>query len=116
MGKIILEDMEFFAYHGCFREEQIIGNPFIVHIELDIDTKEAETSDQLHDTMNYQTVYNLVSAEMKQKSHLLEHVCRRIIDAIKEAFPRIQHISVKVSKMNPPMGGKMKCVSVVLEG
>jgi len=25
MGKILLEGMEFFAYHGHYKEEQIIG-------------------------------------------------------------------------------------------
>ena len=34
MGKIILEQMEFYAYHGCFQEEQIIGNRFVVQLVL----------------------------------------------------------------------------------
>ncbi len=116
MGKILLEDMEFFAYHGCFQEEQIIGNQFIVNIELDLDTSQAETTDHLHDTVNYQAVYNLAAEQMQQKSHLVEHVCRRILDAIKQAYPQVQWLRVKVSKVNPPMGGKMKCVSIELEG
>lgn len=116
MGRILLEDMEFFAFHGCFQEEQIIGNRFIVNLELETDTGEAEQSDRLHDTVNYQAVYQVISQEMTAtKSHLLEHLGRRIMDALWAGFPSITHIRLKVAKMNPPMGGRMHAVSLVLE-
>jgi 7,8-dihydroneopterin aldolase/epimerase/oxygenase len=115
MSKILLENMEFFAYHGCFKEEQVIGNRFIVNLELETNTDAAELSDSLHDTINYQEVYNTVREQMSQKSHLLEHVGRRILDAVTARFEGISHLKVKVSKMNPPMGGKMECVSLEME-
>lgn len=114
MGKILLEDMEFFAYHGCFKEEQIIGNRFLVNLEIDTDTTVAEASDHLHDTVNYQAVYQLVKEQMQAKSHLLEHIAHRITGSVFGAFPEVTSLKVKVSKMNPPMGGKMDSVSVVL--
>jgi dihydroneopterin aldolase len=114
MGKIILEQMEFYAYHGCFEEEQIIGNRFIVNLEINTNTASAEISDKLHDTVNYQKVYNLVKAAMEVKSHLLEHIGRRIIDSVMSEFPVITGIKIRISKMNPPMGGKMNAVSVEL--
>jgi len=114
MGKILLEGMEFFAYHGCFHEEQIIGTKFVVEVELEVDTNKSEVSDHLEDTINYQTVYGLVRHEMEQKSQLIEHVCRRILNAIKNAFPGITALQVTVSKVNPPLGGKVKQVTCVL--
>ncbi len=115
MAKILLESMEFYAYHGCFKEEQVIGNRFIVDLEIDVDSSEAEISDRLQDTVNYQAVYNEVKGAMELKSHLLEHLGRRILDALRDRFPQISHAKVKVSKMNPPMGGRMRCVSVEME-
>ena len=115
MGKILLEDMEFFGYHGCFKEEQVIGNRFIVNLEMETDTAAAERSDRLEDTVNYQAVYMLVGEQMHQKSHLLEHLARRILDAVGEAFPMVTHLRLRVSKMDPPMGGKIRAVSVELE-
>ncbi len=114
MAKIFIENMEFYAYHGCFEEEQVIGNSFLVNIKFETDTKAAEYSDHLEDTVNYQSVYQVIAKEMQQKSKLLEHLARRIIDAVKKAFPQILWVEVKVSKMNPPLGGKMSCVSVEL--
>ena len=115
MGKIQLENMEFYSYHGCFKEEQIIGTKFVVDLEIETDTTKAEVSDHLTDTLNYQEIYHVIKKEMEQKSHLLEHVARRIIDSVQAAFPGINHIRVKVSKLNPPVGGKMQQVSMVLE-
>ena len=114
MGKILLEGMEFFAYHGCFHEEQIIGTTFIVDLELDADTSKAEQSDHLEDTINYQIVYGLVHHEMEQKSQLLENVAYRILDSVKSTFPEIATARVKISKVNPPLGGKAKQVTCVL--
>jgi 7,8-dihydroneopterin aldolase/epimerase/oxygenase len=110
MGTILLEGMEFFAFHGCFKEEQIIGTKFIVDLAVEVDTMVAEHSDSLHDTADYVGLYKCVKKEMEQKSHLLEHVGRRVMEAIQAGFPAITSIELKIAKINPPMGGKMNQV------
>ncbi|MBN1184126.1 MAG: dihydroneopterin aldolase [Bacteroidales bacterium] len=114
MGLILLENMEFFAYHGCFKEERIVGNKFLVDLRIDADLSKASVTDNLNDTLNYQAAYKIVKEEMQEKSHLLEHIAQRIIDAIYSTFNGIEAVTVKVSKMNPPLGGKTEKVSVIL--
>ncbi len=114
MGWIQLENMEFYAYHGHFKEEQIVGNKFLVNLKLETDLEEAARTDELKDTLNYHTAYQIVKKEMQKKSHLLENIASRILDALFAEFPQIVSAYIKVSKMNPPMGGKMDCVSVTL--
>ena len=111
MGTILLEGMEFFAFHGCFKEEQIIGTKFIVDLQIDVDTSVSEVSDRLADTTDYVGLYRCVKKEMEQKSYLLEHVARRIVDAVCLEFPAIIALELKIAKINPPMGGKMQQVS-----
>ncbi|MDP1621805.1 MAG: dihydroneopterin aldolase [Bacteroidales bacterium] len=111
MGSILLEGMEFFAFHGCFKEEQIIGTKFIVDICVDVETTLSEESDHLHDTVDYSRLYQCVKKEMEQKAHLLEHIARRILDTIRVEFPSVMAIDVKIAKINPPIGGKMQQVS-----
>ena len=111
---ISVEGMEFFAYHGCFKEEQIIGTKFMVDVFLETDTGGAEFTDDLHKTVNYQAVYLIVKEVMAVKSRLLEHVGRRILDRIGQEFPQVTSCRVKVSKMNPPVGGKVGKVCVEL--
>jgi len=114
MSLIQLEGMEFFSYHGCFKEEQVIGTKFIVDLLIEIDTIEAEKEDDLTKTLNYLTVYQLVKGQMAIKSKLLENIAKRILDELYLKFPEIKFAKVKVSKINPPLGGKLNSVSLTL--
>jgi len=114
MSLIKLEGMEFFSYHGCFKEEQKIGTKFIVDLSIETDVEQAALNDDLHLTINYLTVYQMVKIQMEIKSKLLEHVALRILDNLYQQFPSVKWAEVKVSKLNPPLGGKLKSVSVCL--
>ncbi|TLX73909.1 dihydroneopterin aldolase [Labilibacter sediminis] len=114
-GIIELEEMEFYAYHGCFKEEQVVGNRFMVNIAIKLDVEIPSHSDNIKDALNYVTVYELTKKEMQQKSHLVEHLTERILNGIHNKFDYVDWVRVKVSKMNPPMGGQMKAVSITME-
>jgi len=114
MGKIYVEGARIYAYHGCFKEETLIGTNFIIDIELDVDLSAAAKSDSLADTVNYQTVFQLVNKEMQTPSKLLEHVADRCITALFQEFKTINKINIKVAKLNPPLGGHIDAVSVRL--
>ncbi len=116
MGKIRVEGMKFYAFHGCFKEEQTVGNNFVVDLEMDADCSVAAASDNIEDAVNYQQAYNIIKAEMQIKSHLLENVCARILKSLFENLSELTSASVKVSKLNPPMGGQIYCSSVSLHG
>jgi dihydroneopterin aldolase len=115
MSLIKLEGMEFFAYHGCFKEEQVIGTKFIVDLNIKANLERAAIEDDLHFTINYLTVYQMVKSQMEIKSKLLENVAKRILDNLYLRFPGVIWAEVKVSKLNPPLGGKLNCVSLTLE-
>jgi len=115
MGLIRIEQMEFYSFHGCYEEERIVGNRFMVDLELETDCSEPAKTDTIRDALNYQTAYDLVKEEMKSKSYLLEHIAGRILDRLFSEFSRLERASVKVTKLNPPMGGKIRAVSVELE-
>lgn len=115
MAYIELEEMEFHAFHGCFKEERVVGNKFIVTLGFEYNSTKAQMSDNIKDTINYQLVYDLVNEEMKIQSHLLENLAQRIADKVIKNFSAIEMLKIKVSKNNPSMGGKMKTVSISLE-
>ncbi|MDE7073673.1 MAG: dihydroneopterin aldolase [Odoribacter sp.] len=114
-GIIEIEKMEFFAYHGCFEAEQIVGNRFEVYTRLEYDCTAAAHSDDINDALSYQTAYEIIAREMMKPSHLLEHVGTRILDALYAAFPQLQYARIKICKMNPPLGGQIGCTAVTLE-
>jgi 7,8-dihydroneopterin aldolase/epimerase/oxygenase len=114
MGLIQIENMEFYSFHGHFKEERIVGNKFLVDLTVETDMAVASGSDNLKDAVNYQRLYEIIKLQMEVKSHLLEHIAGRILDAIYAEMEGIKKATVKVSKMNPPMGGKIGSVSVIL--
>ncbi len=115
MGLIKIENMEFYAFHGHFREEQIVGNRFVLDLTIETDMSVPAASDNLKDAVNYQKAYQIVKTQMEKKSYLLENIASRILDALYAEMSGIKKATVKVSKMNPPMGGKIGSVSVVME-
>lgn len=114
MGHIQIENMEFYSFHGHFKEERIVGNKFRVDVTIETDMKVPQESDNLKDAVDYQRVYEIVKTQMEMKSHLLEHIAGRILDAIYSEMNGLQKVTVKLSKMNPPMGGKIGSVSVII--
>lgn len=111
---ITLEEMEFKAYHGCYDLEKVVGNRFLVNLTLDADLDEAAREDNVAKTVNYLAVYSVVAECMKQKSDILENVALRIADSLYASFPQLERVCITVSKLAPPLGGKIKKVSVTL--
>ena len=115
MSEIILDNMEFHAFHGCLEHEKNLGNSFLVTVKIQIDTTQAGISDNLEDTLNYQLVYDVIKSQMEMRSNLIEHLARRIIDAVMGKFDQIKSIKLKLTKLNPPLGAKVESVSIKLE-
>ena len=112
MSSITLNGMRFYAFHGCFAEEQKIGTHFTVDVVFETDTSRAQQSDNIIDTVSYLDVYHTVKREMMIPSHLLEHVGDRIGESILKEYPSVSSVTVRVSKMNPPLGGQLDSVTV----
>lgn len=113
--RIRLDDMEFRALHGCYELERKVGNRFTVDLEITAELGDAAGRDDVRRTVNYLTVYEVVRTQMQITQHTIERVAANIIDALYAAFPQIRHVTCTVSKLAPPLGGKLRRVSVVLE-
>lgn len=115
MGLIGVEGLQFYSHHGYYKEEQVLGGKYVVDIYMNVDLSEAAATDQLNKTINYEQIYQITKSEMEAHSKLIEHVCKRILDAIKKNFDNINYIKVRVSKHNPPLKGNVERVFVELE-
>jgi dihydroneopterin aldolase len=108
MGLIAIEGMEFYAYHGYYPEEQLIGTGYLVDVYVTVNTVAVVKSDELSDTVNYETIYRISKMEMSKNSKLIETVAQRIIDRIKSIFDNIESLTVRISKLNPPLGSSVQ--------
>ncbi len=107
--------MEFFAHHGLYEEEKIAGNHFYVDLSFETDLSKAAQTDHIQDTLDYQDAFQIVKGQMYIRSNLIEHIAQRILDALYKEIKGISNVTVKVSKKNPPVGGKIDKVSVTLK-
>ncbi len=114
MSTIILENMEFYAYHGCLEHEKQIGNLFNITLTISLDTTTAQKTDNLEDTLNYKKVYDIVKSVMDKPVNLIEHLADNILTAVMSNFTQINQATILLSKNNPPVGGKMEKVSISL--
>lgn len=111
---ILLEDVRFYSNHGVFEQENKVGNTFIINLKIGFDITQASKSDDISDTINYGEVYEVINKEMQKPSKLIEHVAKRIVDSLRNKFPEIDNIELKLSKQNPPIGGQAKYASILL--
>lgn len=114
MGIIRIDDMEFYAFHGHYKEEQIVGNKFLIDLEIETDLEVAGLSDRLEDATDYTIACRVVKMEMEKKSKLLENIAKRILDSLYLNLKNIKKATVRIKKLNPPVGTKVGSVSVIM--
>ena len=113
-GKISVRDMRFHARHGVLEQERLTGGDFTVSVEAACRLDRAVASDNVDDTLNYADIYNIVREEMAIPSRLIEHVAGRIGERLLGSMPRIEELTVSVTKENPPMGADCRGAGVQL--
>ncbi|WP_185861920.1 dihydroneopterin aldolase [Blattabacterium cuenoti] len=115
MGKIILENIKLFGFHGCMPEEKRVGSHYTINLEIEFDFYQASINDDLSKTIDYVHLYHIIKKEMNTNSKLIEHLAQRIIKKIKEYKKYlIKHIKIKICKENPPLQGSIDRVCVIL--
>jgi dihydroneopterin aldolase len=99
--RITLQDLEFFAYHGWYPNEQVEGNTFFVTLSISYmvpDFLPLDEREELSNTVNYEFLYECIDVEMKATKKLLETVCQSIIQRILQQLPNLSSIEVSISK------------------
>ena len=112
---INVENIRVYAFHGCLKEETLIGSEYLVNVKVWGNLKKASVSDALIDTIDYVQINCIVKEEMNIPSKLLEHVAKRILDRLFSEIQLISKAKVVVSKINPPIGGDVGLVSIKLK-
>ncbi|TCI93103.1 dihydroneopterin aldolase [Tenacibaculum sp. M341] len=114
MGIIRVNDIKIFTNHGCLEEEAKIGSEYRVDLEVKTDLNISAKSDDLDDTVDYVLLNKIVKEEMLIRSKLLEHVAQRILDRIFKESQMVEEATVSVSKINPPIGGNVGEVTIIM--
>ena len=114
MGIIQVNNIKLYAFHGCLDEEAKIGSDYRVDVEVKGDLKKSAKTDELSDTVDYVHLNHIVKEEMAIRSKLLEEVAQRILDRFFKELRMIRRAKISVSKLNPPIGGNVEEVVIIL--
>lgn len=114
MGKVTVESIRNFAYHGCMPIEAEVGTWFETTVSVAGDLATAAQSDDIDDAINYVDLTDIVNEQMGIRSNLIEHVGQRIIDAIRSKYPELTAVEVNVKKLNAPVQGEVRSVGITM--
>lgn len=116
MDQIIIQDLNVYAKHGVYAEENILGQQFLISITMDADLSEAGQSDDLESTIDYGSLCHFVTKYMHRHTYkLIESVAEHLAEEILLQYDRIRKIKVKVKKPWAPIGLPIKTISIVVE-
>ena len=114
LGTIKISNIRVYAYHGCLVEEGKIGSDYRIDLKVKANLKPSAKSDQLADTVDYVHLNRIVKEEMAVRTKLLETVAKLILDRILRELSIVNEAKIKVSKLNPPIGGNVEMVSILM--
>jgi dihydroneopterin aldolase len=98
-----LEEVRFFAYHGLFPEERIVGNWFILTVQVakKVESISFTTIDQ---TFDYGVIYCICQEAMAEPVDLLETIASQIANRLKQTFEDLSSYEIHIWKEQPPLG------------
>ena len=114
MATIGLEGVHMRGPHGFYIEEQKLESDFIIDLYVETHTGMAAARDDLYSTVNYETLYLIIQAEMRKPTQLIEALAQRIMDRVQEQFSQLGGIKVRLRKLNPPLGGRVEAAVIEL--
>jgi len=115
MGIIRLKNIQLYGFHGVNESEKDLGGRFEVDVELYLSLQSSCISDNLKDTINYESIYKIVDSCVKRdKFNLIEALANSIAkDILKDH--RIESIVVRVRKPHAPIKGVLDTIEVEIE-
>lgn len=104
MITVHLHNLLFNSFHGIHEEEKILGNDYVIDASVEFH-EEPEVISSIHDTINYEDIYNIIRERMSVPTPLLETVVMEIGNEIHAEFPQVRAINISIKKMFPPIEG-----------
>lgn len=114
--QIEIEDLEVFANHGVFPEENTLGQKVLISAVLYTETRRAGRTDDLTDSIHYGRVSAFIESYLRNNTfRLLERAAESLAEELLLTVPGLFGIRLKIKKPWAPIGLPLKTVSVEIE-
>lgn len=113
MDQIIVEDLQVYAYHGVYQQENEKGQNFYVSVILDTDTRAAGLADDLGLSTNYGVVCRFLHTYLTEHTYkLIETAAERTAEALLLQFPHVRRVTLEIKKPEAPVPIPFGSISV----
>lgn len=113
MDRIKILNLECYAKHGVYKEENVLGQKFVVSAVLYADTRKAGINDDLRLSVNYSDVCHMINKFMQENTYkLIETVAERLAEMILTAYKMVGQVTIEVKKPWAPIGLPIESAAV----
>ncbi len=102
MITVQLHDVKINAAHGIYDGEEILGNPYIVNLDVTFDEGSNDMG-RLSNTIDYVELFEIVKTRMMRPSGLLEKLCDSIVRHLHHQYPFIKEVNLSIYKLQAPI-------------
>lgn len=114
-GRVSVRNLALHAPLGVSLQEQTVGIDVRVSFTLEVDMTKACEEDDIAGTVDYGDAIARVATVMQTPMRLIEHAAWRVMNSLREAYPRAIHGQITVSKLAPPCSEQVECADVTLD-
>lgn len=113
MDQIIIEDLQVYAHHGVYQQENEKGQNFYVSVALETDTRAAGIADDLGLSTNYGVVCRFLHTYLTEHTYkLIETAAEKTSEALLLQFPHVRRLTMEIKKPEAPIAIPFGSVSV----
>ena len=116
MDVIIINDLEIFSNHGVLKEENVLGQKFLISAHIYLDTRKAGSTDDINDSVDYSQICHLIKTIMENNTFkLIETAAEKLSHDILMQYSRISRVVLEVKKPWAPILLPLEYVSVTVD-
>jgi dihydroneopterin aldolase len=101
MLTIHLHDIALRGFHGLYEEEKLLGNHFLIHLDIHLLT--SEKINHISQTVDYSKAYEILNGIFQQPHELLETLAHNILQAIFSFDSKVVAAQITIIKKTPPI-------------
>ena len=88
MDVIKIKDLEIFSNHGVLKEENVLGQKFLISADIYLDTRKAGSTDDISDSVDYSQICHLIKKIMESNTFkLIEFNTLKSLQCINKIIP-----------------------------
>jgi len=112
---ITIDNLEVFANHGVLKEENSLGQKFLVCAKLYFDMDKAASGDDISESVNYAEICSFITRFMRENTFkLIEKVANNIAIEMLARYELLQEVEITVKKPWAPIGLSVDSVMVTV--